>query len=98
MPGMSGLELAGSVLREYPGRQMILMARRPGRSGGQVIVRDRLLPVLAKPLDLDTLAGHLRVMLPPLLPAEESETPRRAVSRERLSRRHAGSSPSRQQR
>jgi CheY-like chemotaxis protein len=85
MPGMNGLELAKSVLTEYPGRQMILMARRVGQLGDRVMVRDRLLPLLPKPLDLDTLLGHLRIMLPPLLPAEESESPRRAVSRERLS-------------
>ena len=85
MPGMNGLELARSVLTEYPGRQMILMARRVGQLGDRVMVRDRLLPVLPKPLDLDTLLGHVRIMLPPLLPAEESETPRRAVSRKRSS-------------
>jgi DNA-binding response OmpR family regulator len=85
MPGMNGLELAKSVLTEYPGRQMILMARRVGQLGDRVMVRDRRLPLLPKPLNLDTLLGHLRIMLPPLLPAEESESPRRAVSRERLS-------------
>ena len=85
MPGMNGLELARSVLTEYPGRQMILMARGPGRSGDRVIIRDRLLPLLTKPLDLDTLSRHLRIMLPPLLPAEESETPRQAVARKQLS-------------
>jgi CheY-like chemotaxis protein len=85
VPGMNGLELARSVLTEYPGRQMILMARGGGQLGERVMVRDRLLPVLRKPLDLDALLGHLRVMLPPLLPAEESETPRRAVSSKRPS-------------
>jgi CheY-like chemotaxis protein len=85
MPGMNGLELARSVLTEYPGRQMILMARRVGPLGGPVMVRGRHLPVLPKPLDLDTLVGHLRIMLPPLLPAEESDTPRRAVSRKQPS-------------
>jgi DNA-binding response OmpR family regulator len=85
LPGMNGLDLAESVLTEYPGRQILLMARRVGQLGDRVLVRDRLLPVLPKPLDLDTLLGHLRIMLPSLLPAEESETPRRAVTRERLS-------------
>jgi CheY-like chemotaxis protein len=85
MPGMNGLELAQSVLTEYPGRQMILMARRVGQLSEPVMVRGRLLPVLPKPLNLDTLVGHLRIMLPPLLPAEESETPRRVVSRQRPS-------------
>jgi len=85
LSGMNGLELARSVLTEYPGRQMILMARREGELGDRVMVRGRLLPVLPKPLDLDMLLGHLRIMLPPLLPAEELETPRRAVTRERLS-------------
>ena len=85
MPGMNGLELARSVLTEYPGRQMILMARRVGQLGDRVMVRDRLLSVLPKPLDLDALSGHLRLMLPPLLPPEESETPRRAVGRKQLS-------------
>ena len=98
MPGMNGLELARSVLTEYPGRQMILMARRPGQSVDRVMIRDRLLPVLPKPLDLDTLCGHLRIMLPPLLPAEESETPRRTVARCTSPHRRDGFSRSRQQR
>ncbi|HEY7503440.1 MAG TPA: response regulator [Gemmatimonadales bacterium] len=91
MPGMNGLELATWVLTEYPGRQMILMARHVGQGDDSVRVCGRLLPVLPKPLDLDTLLTHLRIMLPPLLPAEEAETPRQAVSRQRPSRGHAGS-------
>jgi CheY-like chemotaxis protein len=88
MPGMNGLDLAMWVLTEYPGRQMILMARRAGRLGEQVMICDRRLPVLPKPLDLDTLLSHLRIMLPPLLPPEESETPKRAVSRKRPTPAH----------
>ena len=98
MPGMNGLELARMVLTEYPGRQMILMARHPGQSGDRARIGDRLLPVLSKPLDLDTLSGHLRIMLPPLLPPEEPETPRRAVARSTSPRRRDSFSRSRQQR
>ena len=65
MPGMNGLELARSVLAEHPGRRMILMERRGGQLGDQVMVLHQFVPVLAKPLDFDNLLAHLRVMLPP---------------------------------
>jgi CheY-like chemotaxis protein len=85
MPGMNGLDLARAVLTEYPGRQIILIGQRGEPVADRIRVGHRLLPVLSTPLDLDTLLDYLRLMLPPLLPAEESVSPRRAVLRKQAS-------------
>ena len=73
MPGMSGAELAGWLLAEYPTPAVVLMTGQLPDEVERVRIDGHIVPVWHKPLDLDRTEAVLRRMLPALPPADDSE-------------------------
>jgi two-component system cell cycle sensor histidine kinase/response regulator CckA len=70
MPGMDGTELASLVLAECPGPAIVLMTGQLAEDIERVNVGGRIVRVLHKPVNLDSLQELLRAMLDTFPPAE----------------------------
>ena len=78
MPGVSGIELAGTLLARAPGPSVILMTGVLPREVERVDVAGQIVRVLQKPLDFDELQEVLRVTLEGYSAEDEAEAVNRA--------------------
>lgn len=63
MPGVSGIELAGTLLSRAPGPSVILMTGQLPEEIERLDIKGQIVRVLRKPLNLDELQQVLRVTL-----------------------------------
>jgi CheY-like chemotaxis protein len=63
MPGLTGVELAGTLLSRVPGPSVILMTGALPEDVERLEVGGQIVRVLRKPLDLDELQQVLRITL-----------------------------------
>jgi CheY-like chemotaxis protein len=79
MPGISGVELAATLLSRAPGPSVILMTGALPEEIDRLDVNGAVVRVLRKPLDLDELQQVLRVTLEGY-PSEDEGSPLHRVS------------------
>lgn len=78
MPGVSGIELAGTLLSRVPGPSVILMTGVLPEEIERIDIGGQVVRVLRKPLDLDEVQQVLRVTLEGYPAEDEAETVDRA--------------------
>ena len=78
MPGMNGTELADRILADRPEQCVILMSGQAPGGLARVGRRDKIVPVLRKPVTPDQLFDLISLILQqhePVLPAQQMATP-----------------------
>lgn len=78
MPGVSGIELAGTLLSRVPGPSVILMTGVLPEEIERIDIGGQVVRVLRKPLDLDEVQQVLRVTLEGYPADDEAEVVDRA--------------------
>jgi DNA-binding response OmpR family regulator len=63
MPGMSGLDMAAELIREYPAVKILYMSGNTGSVGMQVIARSSPEAVIAKPFTAEELLARVHLLL-----------------------------------
>jgi CheY-like chemotaxis protein len=78
MPGVSGIELAATLLSRVPGPSVILMTGVLPQDVERLDINGQIVRVLRKPLDLDELQKVLRVTLEGYSADDEADSVDRA--------------------
>jgi two-component system, cell cycle sensor histidine kinase and response regulator CckA len=63
MPGVSGLDMASELNREYPGLKILYISGYVGSVAMEVITRSSPMALLAKPFTMDVLIERVRMLL-----------------------------------